>query len=38
MFPECSLFAVQVLEPAIELAENGFPVTPITAYHWDKVG
>eukprot|EP00959_Pyramimonas_sp_CCMP1952_P423464 8870326-Pyramimonas_sp.AAC.1 len=27
----------QVLEPAIELAESGFPVTPITAYHWDKV-
>lgn len=26
----------QVLAPAIELAEDGFPVSPITAYHWDK--
>ena len=23
---------VQVLQPAIELAENGFPVSPVTAY------
>jgi len=26
----------QVLQPAIELAEHGFPVSPITAYFWDK--
>lgn len=25
---------LQVLQPAIELAEQGFPVSPITAYHW----
>lgn len=26
----------RVLEPAIQLAENGFPVEPITAYFWDR--
>lgn len=26
--------ATQVLQPAIELAEEGFPVAPVTAYHW----
>ncbi len=26
----------QVLTPAISLAEKGFPVSPITAYHWGK--
>ena len=26
---------MQVLQPAIELAEQGFPVSPVTAYHWD---
>jgi gamma-glutamyltranspeptidase/glutathione hydrolase len=25
----------QVLQPAIELAESGFPVSPVTAYHWE---
>jgi gamma-glutamyltranspeptidase/glutathione hydrolase len=25
----------QVLAPAIRLAEQGFPVSPITAYHWN---
>ncbi len=25
----------QVLDPAIQLAEEGFPVAPITAYHWN---
>jgi len=25
----------QIFEPAIELAEKGFPVSPITAYFWD---
>ncbi|BDA50498.1 Glutathione hydrolase proenzyme [Coccomyxa sp. Obi] len=25
----------QVLQPAIELAEQGFPVSPVTAYHWE---
>ena len=24
-----------ILGPSIELAEQGFPVSPITAYHWD---
>jgi gamma-glutamyltranspeptidase / glutathione hydrolase len=24
----------QLLEPAARLAENGFPVAPVTAYHW----
>ncbi len=24
----------QVLQPGIELAEQGFPVSPVTAYHW----
>ena len=24
----------QVLQPAIELAEDGFPVAPVTAYQW----
>ena len=27
---------VQVLQPAIELGENGFPVSPITAYYWGR--
>lgn len=26
----------KVLEPAVELAEKGFPVAPITAYFWDQ--
>ncbi len=26
----------QVLAPAIRLAERGFPVTPITAYYWER--
>lgn len=26
----------QVLQPAIELAESGFPVSPVTAYHWQQ--
>ena len=26
----------QVLAPAIRLAEQGFPVTPITAYFWER--
>ena len=25
-----------ILAPAIRLAENGFPVAPITAYHWSR--
>jgi hypothetical protein len=25
---------VQVLQPAIELAEDGFPVSPVTAHQW----
>ena len=29
-----SVVEVQVLQPAIELAEEGFPVAPVTAYHW----
>lgn len=27
--------AWQVLQPAIELAEGGFPVSPLTAHNWD---
>jgi hypothetical protein len=27
---------LQVLKPAIELADAGFAVSPITAYHWGK--
>lgn len=30
----CRLAALQVLQPAIELAEDGFPVSPITARLW----
>ena len=26
----------EILQPAIELAEKGFPVAPITAHHWEK--
>lgn len=26
----------KVLDPAIQLAERGFPVSPITAYHWNN--
>ena len=26
----------EVLQPAIELAENGFPVSPITSYYWKR--
>lgn len=26
----------QVLQPAIELADEGFPVSPITAVHWQS--
>ena len=26
----------QVLAPAVKLAEEGFPVAPITAYYWDR--
>ena len=26
----------QVLQPAIELGESGFPVSPITAYYWGQ--
>lgn len=32
---QCCL-ALQVLQPAIELGEQGFPVSPITAYYWGK--
>ena len=27
---------LQVLQPAIELGEKGFPVSPITAYYWGR--
>lgn len=30
------LSMAQVLEPAIELAENGFPVSPVIASYWSK--
>jgi gamma-glutamyltranspeptidase len=29
--------ALQVLKPAIQLASEGFPVAPITAFFWDKM-
>mmetsp|Transcript_35492 Transcript_35492/g.56796 ORF Transcript_35492/g.56796 Transcript_35492/m.56796 type:complete len:454 (+) Transcript_35492:420-1781(+) len=29
-----SMSMAQVLEPAIQLAEEGFPVSPITSFHW----
>ena len=29
-----AVMMMQVLQPAIELAEEGFPVAPVTAYHW----
>lgn len=25
-----------VLQPAIDLAEGGFPVSPVTAHHWER--
>jgi len=31
-----SLPLATILGPAIELAERGFPVAPITAYHWQQ--
>jgi gamma-glutamyltranspeptidase/glutathione hydrolase len=30
------LLLLQVLKPAIQLADTGFAVSPITAYHWGK--
>ena len=27
---------LQVLQPAIELGEQGFPVSPVTAYYWGR--
>lgn len=30
------LTLLQILEPAIQFAEEGFPVAPITSYHWRK--
>ena len=29
------LSLLEILQPAIDLAENGFPVAPISAYHWE---
>lgn len=26
----------QILQPAIELAEKGFPVSEVTSYHWKQ--
>ena len=26
----------EILTPAIELGERGFPVAPVTAYHWQR--
>ena len=33
LFSQLSL--LEILQPAIDLAENGFPVAPISAYHWE---
>lgn len=30
------LSLTEVLQPAIEYAENGFPLTPIVGYNWDR--
>ena len=32
----CVCCQLQVLQPAIELGESGFPVSPITAYYWGR--
>lgn len=29
------LSLLEILQPAIDLAENGFPVAPVTAFHWE---
>jgi gamma-glutamyltranspeptidase/glutathione hydrolase len=30
------LTLADILQPAIDMAERGFPVSPIAAYHWAK--
>jgi gamma-glutamyltranspeptidase len=30
------LTLADILQPAIDMADRGFPVSPITAYHWAK--
>lgn len=30
-----SMTLPDVLAPSIELAQHGFPVAPVTAYHWE---
>jgi gamma-glutamyltranspeptidase/glutathione hydrolase len=30
------LTLADILQPAIDMAERGFPVSPVTAYHWAK--
>ncbi|XP_078611446.1 glutathione hydrolase-like YwrD proenzyme isoform X1 [Branchiostoma floridae x Branchiostoma japonicum] len=35
-FGSKKLSLLEILQPAIQLAEEGFPVTHVTAYHWAK--
>nr|XP_056706370.1 helicase-like transcription factor [Euleptes europaea] len=36
LFGSKNLSMGQILQPAIELAEKGFPVSEITSYHWER--
>ncbi|XP_059507196.1 glutathione hydrolase-like YwrD proenzyme isoform X2 [Stegostoma tigrinum] len=36
LFGSKKLSLGEILQPAIELAERGFPVTEITAFHWNR--
>ena len=34
--PSTQLSLSDILKPAIDLAEGGFPVAPVTAFHWQS--
>ena len=34
--PFAQLSLSDILKPAIEIAEGGFPVAPVTAFHWQS--
>lgn len=36
LFGSKKLSLAEILQPAIDLAERGFPVTEVTAFHWEK--